>query len=372
MAAKDLDDKPDTRSALKGLNELNDNEAILIVDDDNTLRTVIMDTLGTSDYTPYTVENVPTAKDFISQQNIDLIISDVVMPGGTGVDLLRWVKQQNLDIPFIIMTGHADIKAVTDALNLGANHFLQKPFRPSKLIETVSHILSTSKLKKQNEELRHELANYNARLRQEVIEARMENQQLFMATLTSLTNAIDARDAYTCAHSSSVAELSYNLAKALDLDYEQQEMVKTAAQLHDIGKIAVPENILLKPDKLTDVEFELIKKHPENGQQILKPLPDFEKILPVVRNHHERYDGSGYPDGLAGEEIPLLARIIAVCDTWNAMRTNRPYRNAMKVEKALSIIISQKGKQFDPSIADAFIEMLNEIPELIDQVETTI
>ncbi len=338
-------------------------EKILVVDDDATLRMVITEALNTCSYDIDDTHNISTAKEMITATDYDLIITDVVMPGGSGVDLLSWAKESGVKSSFIIMTGHAELNAIADALNYGANFFLQKPFRPMALIEAVSKILENERLRKQNDELRNKLASYNEKLERDVEEAKMENQKLFMATLTTLTNAIDARDQYTCAHSSSVADLAEALSKKMGMSRSFQSTIRTAGQLHDIGKIAVPEHVLLKPFRLTDEEFDLIKEHPAQGEKILRPIPEFDTILPAIRNHHERFSGGGYPDNLRGDDIPLIARIISICDTWNAMRTNRPYRGTMKVDKALEVIHQERGKQFDPDIADTFLQMLeaNEI-----------
>ncbi len=338
--------------------QMNKQEKILVVDDDATLRLVISEALATCSYKIHNAENVETARELILNNEYDLIITDIIMPGESGVDLLSWAKNNGIKSPFIIMTGHADLNAIADALNFGANYFLQKPFRPMILIDAVSRILDSEKLRKQNEALRIKLASYNEQLEREIEEAKLENQKLFMATLTTLTNAIDARDEYTCTHSSSVAELSKALSKKMGLSSSFQATIKTAGQLHDIGKIAIPENILLKPAKLTTEEYALIKQHPVHGEKILRPIPDFDTILPAIRNHHERFDGGGYPDNLKGDDIPLMARIITVCDTWNAMRTNRPYRNIMPFNKALGVIRDERNKQFDGDIANTFIEMI--------------
>lgn len=342
-------------------------EHILVVDDDRTMLLIVREMLRKVDEDSEitlaeSAEEARTAMEYI---RFSLVISDVRMPGESGIELLRWAKTAQPEVPFILMTGRAEPAISHDAVQAGAHYFLSKPFAVSVLKDTVQDALKAGKLQRQNARLRWELASHNSRLRQEVIEAQIQNQQLFFATLTALANAIDARDAYTCAHSTQVSHLSLSLARRMELDWELQNAVEAAAQLHDIGKIAVPEQILLKPARLTDEEFEKIKEHPVHGARILQPLPDCELILPAVRHHHERYDGTGYPDRLAGEEIPLLARVISVCDTWSAMRTNRPYRPTMPFETSLEIIGKERGRQFDPAICDAFIEMANE-PEFTE------
>lgn len=341
--------------------EMQTRDRILVVDDDATIRMVICEALGLDNYEIEQAACVGQAREKLQEQEFTLVISDVVMPGETGVELLRWARQNRLETPFIMMTGHAEVSSVAEALNLGAHHFLQKPFRPLMLIEAVHSIIRSFRLQKQNDILRQELANYNNRLRQEVVQAQVENQRLFFATLSALTNAIDVRDAYTCDHSAAVSRLAARLARELDLDIDTQHAARTAGQLHDIGKIAVPEHILLKPARLNEEEFRQIMEHPLHGERILQPLPDFEEILPGVRNHHERYDGRGYPDRLRGEQIPLVARIVCVCDTWSAMRTNRPYRPQMSYDAALAVISSERGGQFDPDIAEAFLRLSKKV-----------
>ncbi len=342
-------------------------ESILIVDDDLTLRLLVQEILSEQRLEVTLAENAAEARQCMSRHSFSLVLTDIRMPGDSGVDLLRWAKERGDSTPFILMTGNADLASLADALNLGAQRFLQKPFHAVALADAVQDVIRSTRLQRQNEQLRHELSNYNARLRQEVIEANIQNQRLFYATLTSLTNAIDARDSYTCAHSSQVSRLAQALARELNLSLEQQNAAEIAGQLHDIGKIAVPEHILQKPSRLTPEEFRQIMEHPVNSARILEPLPDFDEILPAVRHHHERYDGNGYPDHLQGQAIPLLARVIAVCDTWSAMRTDRPYRSAMPFDAALEIIRNESSRQFDPDIACAFIALAQKL-DLADLV----
>ena len=182
-------------------------------------------------------------------------------------------------------------------------------------------------------------------------------QRAYIDTLSALTSAIDAKDSYTRGHSERVTELSIRLAAEVGIASEEIEKIKLGGLLHDIGKIGIPEGILNKPGRLNDEEFEIIKSHPDLGLHILGKVEFLEAIVPIIRHHHERYDGKGYPSGLKGEEIPLLARIVSVVDTYDAMTTDRPYRKAMTVEEALKEIERCSGSQFDPEIAAHFIRM---------------
>ena len=183
-------------------------------------------------------------------------------------------------------------------------------------------------------------------------------EKAYLDTLSALTNAIDAKDSYTKGHSDRVTDLSVRLAKEAKVDNTELEKIKLGGMLHDIGKIGIPESILNKPGRLDDYEFEVIKSHPVLGVGILGEVEFLHNVVPIIKHHHERYDGKGYPDKLKGEEIPYLARIVSIADTYDAMTTNRPYRKALTVEESLKEIERCKNTQFDPELADLFIEMI--------------
>jgi HD-GYP domain-containing protein (c-di-GMP phosphodiesterase class II) len=182
-----------------------------------------------------------------------------------------------------------------------------------------------------------------------------ELQRLYMNTISALTEAIDARDHYTKSHSEHVTEFALAIAEEMDLDEHTKRIIEDAARLHDIGKIGIHDYILLKPGRLTPEEWEEIKLHSLTGERILEPLTFLNGTISIIRSHHERYDGKGYPDGLKGEEIPLGARILAVADSYDAMTSERPYRKALSKEEAKKELIDNKGKQFDPEVVDAFL-----------------
>jgi putative nucleotidyltransferase with HDIG domain len=193
---------------------------------------------------------------------------------------------------------------------------------------------------------------------------RMENVALYeglyenmLSTLNSLAKTLDARDPHTAQHSTRVTTLSMAMAAALELSDLERDTLYIAASLHDIGKVGIPDDILLKPGKLTDIEFDIIKRHPDIGADILKPLPPMSKETEIIRHHHERYDGRGYPSGLKGKEIPYLSRIITLADSFDAMTADRPYRNGMSIEDAVREINECKGRQFDPVLAEIFIKV---------------
>ncbi len=183
-------------------------------------------------------------------------------------------------------------------------------------------------------------------------------QKAYFDTLSALTSAIDAKDSYTRGHSERVTELSIKLANECKVSDADIENIKIGGLLHDIGKIGIPEAVLNKPGRLNDEEFAIIKSHPDLGIHILGKVEFLEPMVPIIRHHHERYDGRGYPAGLKGDEIPYLARIVSVVDTFDAMTTNRPYRKALSIEESLKEIEKCSGTQFDPEIAAAFVKMV--------------
>ncbi|MHC4883872.1 MAG: HD domain-containing phosphohydrolase [Planctomycetota bacterium] len=333
-------------------------ETVIVVDDEALIRELVIELLRDCGVHPIGCSSVEEVRRELELHSADLIISDIMMPKETGIDLLRWCRENEFTMPFILITGFADLTLAAEACNLGAFNFLQKPVHRDVLMNAVESALASHRLKQRQERDRIALQESNVQLRQEVIDAMIENQGMFMGTLSALATAIDARDPYTHAHSRSVADLAWDVAIQLGLDVAQQELIHNAGLVHDIGKIAVPEPILQKPGRLTEEEFCIMQSHPARGAEILKPVPMFHEIVPLVCAHHERMDGKGYPHEMVGEAIPLGARILAACDTWNAMTTDRPYRKAMEVAKATAIVREVSGTQLDGEVVEAMLAAL--------------
>jgi putative nucleotidyltransferase with HDIG domain len=485
------------------MNDFDPVSSILVVDDDASTRSMIVEALEMSGMSVMEAQNGLEALDLLQSSKCDLIISDVKMPGMSGIDLLHKVMESHPEMHIILITGFPTLDLTVSAIKKGAIDFLAKPFDIEELLHKVQIYLREKKIlseevKREKNDSRllkdkvHELStrsyiydsienttDSNEHIFQEMAELalklvggescsillydaetdrfspkvikssaeelyrrvllpslnqvfsqvvesgepifkntlddsqivnslicvplkirnhvfgilslsrkkngseftrkdlnfivsltkraslNLENKILYESTYTniistfrSLAASIQLRDHYTEEHSIRVTELSVKMARSMDLPGPEIESLKISGTLHDIGKIAIPDNILLKPDRLTDAEFTIIKNHPLIGENILKPVLFFENEIKTIRHHHERWDGRGYPDGLAGQTIPLNARILAVVDSYDAMTNNRPYRKALSVHEAVSELKKNSGLQFDKIVVDTFLKIL--------------
>jgi putative two-component system response regulator len=324
-------------------------KTIMVVDDETAVRDVLEAFLSELEVIVIPVKSVSQARDYLKTSTVDVILSDIAMPGGeTGIDLLRWCRSNLIAAPFIFISGFVTPDDVRFALSQGVQHVINKPFRKQQLIEAMLSSFAVS--------------DSYGNLVNSYLEQIERNQQLFMATVDGFAAAVGARDGYTFHHSRQVAEFAVLLSKKIGLDDKNVQAAKIAGQLHDIGKIGVPENILLKEIALTVSEYAVMKTHPEKTAEILSPVPSLAAVIDGARHHHEKYDGTGYPDGLKGEFIPLLGRILAICDAFSAMITERPYRSAITAEMAREQIRINSSTQFDPHLAIVFLSL----PEILE------
>lgn len=313
---------------------------ILVVDDSLTVRSLVSKSLMGAGFTVIQAENGRVAMDILEHEKPDLILSDIDMPEMNGEDFCHAVHTDPVltTIPFVVMSANNQRPIMRRMLQLGADSYLVKPFNVEQLVITVEKLLSDQLLLLNKEKERLEI-----------------EQRLILASITSLCNALEARDAYTRGHSEAVSDIAGRIAYQLGIPQEEIELIRLGGKLHDLGKIGVVDSVLLKPGKLSDEEFAIIKRHPVIGGEILRPVPSMAPILPIVLYHHERLDGKGYPEGLAGSSIPLWARITAVGDTYHALTSDRPYRKGMPRDKALEIIRQVSGTQLCPDCVDAFL-----------------
>lgn len=308
-------------------------QSILVVEDNAALRQALQDMLTLDGFQVLVAENGRKALEQMRMAEPDLILSDVSMPEMDGFEFFEAVRENDdwISIPFLFLTARSEREDVLRGKDLGAEDYLVKPVNRMELLTVVrsrlvrSHQLRLAQLKKSYE-----------------------------ASLIMLANAIDLRDRYTRGHVERVTAYSLALAKALDWPAERLEPLRYGAILHDIGKIHIRESTLRKSGPLTQEEWEEIRQHPIIGAEMIKDIPFLAPAVPAVRHHHEHWDGSGYPYGLTGEEIPSLARIITVADAFDAITTNRAYRSGQALTAAYDEILSCSDNIFDPQIVEAF------------------
>lgn len=325
---------------------------ILVVDDEEIVLHAVKDFLELKGFHVQTAENGENALQRIDENEIDLVLSDIKMPGMSGIELLGNIHRQKPELGVIMMTGYTDTTAAVDAMKIGAFDYISKPFNFDELLISIGRALEKTKLVRLNRE-------YQNTLEQKVMEQSRLITKMYTETVTSLTIAIEAKDEYTKGHSLRVTDYVRLLTDKVGFDYELKNKAITAAQLHDIGKLGIADNILNKPGKLSDEEFDLVRQHPLTSEKILMPILDETTIL-FVRHHHERWDGKGYPDGLSGQSIPIGARLIALGDTFDAMTSKRAYRDALDLAWAFEEIERCSGSQFDPDFVPAFLEIARE------------
>ena len=259
---------------------------------------------------------------------------------------LMEMEEDVAGIPVVFLTANDDMESEKKGLELGAEDFVRKPFVPEILMMRVSRILEMVRLQKN--------------LSREVDKKTKENKNLFLHVVRSLADAIDAKDSYTNGHSGRVAEYSREIARRYGYDEQEQSDIYMMGLLHDVGKIGIRDEVINKPGRLTDEEYEEIKSHPVVGYRILSNIKEMPSLATGARWHHERYDGKGYPDGLTGEKIPEAARIIAVADAYDAMTSYRSYRGVIPQDKVKQEILKCSGTQFDPKFANIMVSMMDE------------
>jgi putative two-component system response regulator len=309
---------------------MNGSDLVLVVDDEAVNRKLAQELLTSRGYQVAVASDGEEAVSKVRAIRPDLILLDVMMPRLDGLQTCRILKQDDETrlIPVVLLTALSSMEDRVAGIEVGADDFLTKPFNK---VELLARVRSLIRVKHLNDQLE-----------------RTEN------ILFALAVAVEAKDPYTEGHLHRLEEYASRISSALALPAHAKQVNEYGALLHDIGKIGIPEAILNKPGKLTPEEFAIIKQHPEIGERICRPLRLGAEISPIVRGHHERWDGGGYPDGLAGEAIPLGARIVAVADAFDAMTTDRPYRKALALEKAWKILREGAGTQWDAAVVDAF------------------
>ncbi|MDT5156980.1 MAG: cyclic di-GMP phosphodiesterase [Acidobacteriota bacterium] len=328
-------------------------ERVLIADDEPEIRDVLSDLL-TPLYDCLTVSSAEEALEHLREGVYDLVISDIMMGGMTGLELIPFVKELSPDTVVIMISGVQTVESAINALRAGAFDYVMKPFDLHHVEAAVGRALEHHFLRVEKRRYETYLEEMVAQRTSELDSALDSLGDAYRTTLKALTAALETRDLETHGHSERVVNFSLRLGRELSLDEEQMRSLEFGSLLHDIGKIGVPDAILRKPARLTEDEWVRMREHPLHGQKILRGIEFLEGASRVVAQHHERWDGSGYPLGLSGEEIDLNARIFAVADAFDAITSDRVYRRGRSYEDALAELDAFIGRQFDPRIVKAF------------------
>jgi putative nucleotidyltransferase with HDIG domain len=331
-------------------------DRILIADDEEIICAVLSQRLTREGYSCVTAHNGKDALNYFYKEKFSLIISDIRMPEMDGLKLLQNVKAVRPTMMFIIMTGYPEIELAVEAIHLGVNDFLIKPFDLELAVFSVKKVLEQKKMEEELESYHRSLKKLVEERTEKLQQAYLTLKKAYLDSVKVLAEAIDAKDTYTRGHSDRVRRMSLQIAVSLGFTEERREVLEYGALLHDIGKIGIEDEILRKPGPLSPEEYQTIQQHPLVGVKIVEGIEFFKDKIPMIRSHHEHFDGKGYPDGLVGEAIPLEARIIAVPDAFDAMASLRPHRRTMSLENILLEMEKYKGKQFDPNILEIFLK----------------
>ena len=333
---------------------------ILIADDEDMIRELINITLSKEGFTCFQAASAEEGLEIINNQKLDLALLDIMMPGRSGIDLLKDIKQATPDTTVLMITAMNDMDTALSCIHFGAEDYITKPFNLDRVLLTVKNTLDKRRLVLENKEYQANLEQ-KGRQQTEVIRTVMGEINLaYEHTLVALIRALDAREKEVGSHSERVMAYARLLAEAAGIDEEGCTILGKGALLHDIGKIGVSDNILLKPAKLDEAEWGIMRRHPTVGYEILSGIRYFAGAAELVLCHHERYDGTGYPHRLLGENIPISARIFSLVDTLDAMTSDRPYRKALTFQAVLDEVVRCSGQQFDPKLVDIFLAIPKE------------
>jgi response regulator RpfG family c-di-GMP phosphodiesterase len=340
---------------------------ILVVDDESTVRELLAEGLDIFGYRTLRASSAAEAIEIVRREPLRMVLSDIEMPERNGIALLGEIKEHDRDLDVVMVTGAVDADTAVQAIRQGASDYVTKPFNLAEVQIVVERTLEKRRLIQENRAHQERLEELVQIRTGEVLEKKREVERLFTeledtyeSTLQALVTALDFRDNETQGHSYRVVEYAVQVAERMGLGEPELTWIRRGAILHDVGKIGVADAVLRKPGKLVDAEWEEMRKHPEMGYRMLRHIPFLKPALGIVLSHQERFDGTGYPRGLKGEEIPLGARIFAVVDTFDAMTSDRPYRAALSIHAARDEITRCTGTQFDPQVTEAFLSINEE------------
>ncbi len=332
-------------------NPIDNKFKVLLVDDEEDNLSLLHRTLRQKFYILKTTSPLE-ALDILKENKVDIIISDHKMEEMDGVEFLKRSYEISPKCVRLLVTAYSDSQILIDAINYGKIfRYIKKPWEPSELLMIIDAATEYYQLRKENDKLIDDL------------------KDLFSGTINAIVEALDAKDSFTMGRSRRVTFLSIKMAKYFNLKTEEFGKLELAGLLHDIGMIGIPEDILNKTQNLTIEEYELVKKHVEHSVKILEDIKQLKDVVEIIKYHHERYDGNGYPYGLKGDEIPLNARIISIADAYDSLVSNRIYREGLPHNEAINKIKEQSGQQFDPMVVEAFEATINEAIEDLKEFE---
>jgi cyclic di-GMP phosphodiesterase len=332
-------------------------ENILIVDDEEMIRNLLSSALQREGYRCTLACDYQEAITALENETYALALLDIMMPGRSGLELLRELKQRFPDTAAIMVTAQSDMDTALGCIHDGADDYIVKPFTIDRIVLTARNSTEKRRLILENREYQTSLERKVAEQTCQIRQAIEEVSRSYNSTLTALVRALDAREKEIGSHSERVMNYTLLLAQAMDVKEPELMIIAKGALLHDIGKIGVADHILLKPGKLDTAEWREMKKHPQIGYDILSDIKFLQGAADFVLTHHERYDGAGYPNSLKGEQIPLSARIFALADTLDAMTSDRPYRKALTFDSVIAEVLRCSGSQFDPQVVQTFFNI---------------
>ena len=332
---------------------------IIAVDDEEGIIESLSVFLERTDYEFVGVTNPVEAIETVKREHFDLMLLDFMMMPLHGDQVVEEIRKFNKELYILLLTGHKDLAPPLETIKrLDIQGYCEKSDKFDQLLLLIESGIKSIKQMHEIKRINEELAESNEKL-----------EQAYLDMIQTLRYTVEAKDSYTRGHSDRVSEYSVLIGKKLGLSEEELKTLRIGGLFHDIGKIGIPDRILLKTEKLTDDEYSEIKNHPSIGAHILGASSIFNNIIPIVKHHHERFDGRGYPSGLKGEDIPYMARIAALADTFDAMTSKRSYRNALELDVVLAEIERCKETQFDPKIADVFLDILKNEFDKIKEIQ---